>query len=64
VYALDAASGDKIWEFATGDYVYSSPAVGDVMFSIGSYDNTVRVADRQEWTMLRVGAFAEGMACD
>ncbi|KAJ1496523.1 hypothetical protein T484DRAFT_1874485, partial [Baffinella frigidus] len=36
VYALDAASGDKLWDFATGDSVLSSPAVADGSVFVGS----------------------------
>ena len=39
VYALDAATGDKQWEFETGDKIWSTPAIdGDTLF-IGSFDN-------------------------
>jgi outer membrane protein assembly factor BamB len=38
VYALDAASGDKLWEFTTGDKIWGTPAVnGDTLY-IGSFD--------------------------
>ena len=45
MYALDAASGDKLWEFATGDRVNSSPAVVGGTVFVGSDDNKVRGAD-------------------
>ena len=45
VYALDAASGGKLWEFATGGFVDSSPAVVGGMVFVGSDDNKVRAAD-------------------
>jgi len=39
VHALDAATGDKQWEFETGDKIWSTPAIdGDTLF-IGSLDN-------------------------
>ena len=45
VYALDSASGEMLWEFTTGFYVHSSPAVlGGTVF-VGSNDNKVRGAD-------------------
>ena len=46
VYALDAASGGKLWEFATGGDVISSPAVVGGKIFIGSRDSKVRVADQ------------------
>ena len=45
VYALDAASGDKLWEFFTGNDVCSSPAVVGGTVFIGSDDGKVRGAD-------------------
>jgi outer membrane protein assembly factor BamB len=38
VYALDAITGDKLWEFATGDKIWSTPAVSDDTLFIGSFD--------------------------
>ena len=39
---LPIVEGQKIWEFQTGDKIYSSPAVGsDGTIYIGSYDNKV-----------------------
>ena len=49
VYALDAASGDKLWEFETGDGVVSSPAVVGGTVYVGSNDNKVRGADPPGW---------------
>jgi outer membrane protein assembly factor BamB len=41
VYALDAVTGDFLWEFATGDKIWSTPAVdGDTLY-IGSFDKKV-----------------------
>jgi outer membrane protein assembly factor BamB len=45
VYALDAASGGKVWEFWTGSLVYSSPAVVGGTVFVGSNDKKVRGAD-------------------
>ena len=45
MYALDAASGGKLWEFATGGDVYSSPAVVGGTVFVGSYDYKVRGAN-------------------
>jgi len=38
VYALDAATGTKKWQFATGDVAHASPAVADGAVYIGSWD--------------------------
>ena len=45
MYALDAASGAKLWEFETGDSIYNSPAVVGGTVFVGSFDNKVRGAD-------------------
>ncbi len=37
VYALNAATGSKIWSYSTGDYVYSSPAVVNSVVYVNSY---------------------------
>jgi outer membrane protein assembly factor BamB len=38
VYGLDAVSFDKVWDFATGDKIWSTPAIdGDTLY-IGSFD--------------------------
>ena len=40
LYAINGKSGVKLWEFETGDGVYSSPAIGsDGTVYIGSDDN-------------------------
>jgi len=41
VYALDASSGEEIWNYQTGGAVYSSPAVVDGVMYIGSMDSNV-----------------------
>jgi outer membrane protein assembly factor BamB len=38
LYAVDAASGEKLWQFATGDKITSSPTVADGTVYIGSHD--------------------------
>jgi outer membrane protein assembly factor BamB len=38
VYCLDEFTGEKIWNFTTGDFVYSSPAVHDGVVYVGSND--------------------------
>jgi outer membrane protein assembly factor BamB len=38
VYALDAASGAKVWAFKTGNVVHASPAIANGTVYIGSWD--------------------------
>ncbi|NIO11825.1 MAG: PQQ-binding-like beta-propeller repeat protein, partial [Deltaproteobacteria bacterium] len=38
VYCLDAITGDSVWCYTTGDYVYSSPAVAGGKVYVGSDD--------------------------
>ncbi len=37
-YALDAATGESLWRYKTGDYIYSPPAVADGVVYVGSLD--------------------------
>ena len=39
VYALDIATGEKIWSFDTGDAISASPVVANGLVFIGSWDN-------------------------
>ena len=41
LYALNAADGDKLWNFTTGYYVDSDPAVSNGTVYFGSEDNSV-----------------------
>lgn len=41
VYALNAATGAKLWSYATGSTVSSSPAVANGVVYVGSWDNNV-----------------------
>jgi outer membrane protein assembly factor BamB len=41
VYALNARTGTKIWNFTTGSYVWSSPTVTNGIVYIGSLDQKV-----------------------
>jgi outer membrane protein assembly factor BamB len=41
IYALDAATGDKLWEFQTGDKVWSTPTISNGVVYIGSFDNII-----------------------
>ena len=38
-YALDATTGEKKWEFKTGDVIHSSPAYADQTVYFGSWDS-------------------------
>ena len=41
LYALNAATGSKIWSYPTGNEVESSPAVANGVVYVGSDDNNV-----------------------
>jgi outer membrane protein assembly factor BamB len=41
VYALNARTGAKLWSYATGGQVYSSPAVANGVVYVGSDDRNV-----------------------
>jgi PGF-CTERM protein len=41
VYALNASTGTKLWNFTTGSGVPSSPAVANGVIYVGSYDKNV-----------------------
>ena len=41
LYALNAANGDKLWNYTTGYYVDSDPAVSGGTVYFGSEDNSV-----------------------
>jgi len=45
VYALDAATGELRWKFATGNVVHASPAVADGTVFIGSWDRYLYALD-------------------
>ena len=45
VYALDAATGNELWSFATGDVVVSVPTVADGVVYVGSNDNHLYALD-------------------
>jgi outer membrane protein assembly factor BamB len=45
VFAFDAFSGTKMWNFTTGGRIYSSPAVSENIVYIGSGDNNVYALD-------------------
>jgi outer membrane protein assembly factor BamB len=41
VYALNAATGTRLWSYTTGGPVLSSPAVANGIVYVGSYDGKV-----------------------
>ena len=41
MYALDALTGEKIWNYTTGSVVFSSPAVSNGLVFFGSLDSGV-----------------------
>ncbi len=41
LYALNARIGDRLWSYATGGYVESSPAVVNGVVYVGSWDGNV-----------------------
>ena len=45
VYALDAATGNELWSFATGEVVVSVPTVVDGVVYVGSNDNHLHALD-------------------
>ncbi len=53
VYALDAATGDLRWKFATGDVVHASPAFDNGTIYVGSWDSYFYAIDaatgKQKW---------------
>ena len=48
VYALNAATGAKLWSYTTGGLVYSSPAVANGVVYVGSDDGNVCRAERRD----------------
>ena len=60
IYCLDAKTGSKAWEFETGDYVYSSPAVSEGHVYVGSNDKKVYCLDAR--TGIKVWEFETGDA--
>ena len=45
MYALNAATGARLWSYTTGNSVYSSPAVANGVVYVGSYDGNVYAFD-------------------
>jgi outer membrane protein assembly factor BamB len=55
VYAVDAASGELRWKFATGDVVHASPAYADGVVYVGSWDSYFYAIDaasgKEKWRL-------------
>jgi len=53
VYALDALTGAKQWEFAAGDVIHAAPAVVNGVVYVGSWDRNLYALDaatgRERW---------------
>jgi hypothetical protein len=47
VYALDAAAGEVVWTFQTGEKVRATPAMIDGVVYVGSWDKTMVALDAQ-----------------
>jgi eukaryotic-like serine/threonine-protein kinase len=47
VYALDARTGEKIWQKVTGNVVHSSPVCNDSAVFIGSWDSYLYALDKR-----------------
>jgi eukaryotic-like serine/threonine-protein kinase len=60
VYALDAATGDKLWEYATGEKIWATPALSGGTLYIGSFDKklyAINTADgTKKWEFKTEGA--------
>jgi outer membrane protein assembly factor BamB len=52
VYALDALTGEKLWNYTTGGYVSSSPAVAYGKVYVGSDDNKIYCLDETTGALL------------
>jgi len=53
VYALNAKTGARVWQFKTGDVVHASPAIADGTVFIGSWDSYMYALDaasgKEKW---------------
>jgi len=60
LYALDATTLAKVWEFKTGNKIWSTPAADDGMVFVGSFDKKVYAVDtatgKQKWSFGTKGA--------
>ncbi len=58
VYALDAATGVKLWSYTTGGQVYSAPAVANGVVYVGSNDNNMYALNAK--TGVKLWSYATG----
>ena len=62
VYALDAETGDYIWEFATGDKVWATPVYDAGTLYVGSFDKNFYALNAEDgteiWQFEAEGVFA------
>ena len=52
LYCLNATNGLEIWDYATGDWISSSPAVADNKVYVGSFDGFLYCFDTYNGTTL------------
>lgn len=61
LYAIDARTGEKMWQFATKARVRSSPVVADGLVYVGSWDGFIYAVDtqtgREQWRFDTHGAY-------
>jgi len=51
VYALDALTGDWLWEYPTGDKIWATPTISDGVVYIGSFDKSLYAIDAAAGTL-------------
>ena len=49
VYCLNASTGDKIWNYTTGNTVESCPSVANGYVYVGSWDGNIYCLDAINW---------------
>jgi len=52
IYALDAKTGKKIWDFKTGDHIMTTPQYRNGRLYTGSMDGNFRVLDARDGTLV------------
>ena len=52
IYALNATTGKKVWNYTTGGFVLSSPAVASDTVFVGSFDNNTYALNATTGTLL------------
>jgi eukaryotic-like serine/threonine-protein kinase len=51
IYSLDAATGDPLSEYKTGDKIWGTPTVADNILYIGSFDKTIYALNTADLTL-------------